>query len=76
MVNAAQLRAARAWSGLSQEELAGRTGLTRQTIARLEQDTSLAQERTLRDLQRAFEEAGIEFVFRDGVGIGIHGRFP
>lgn len=73
MVNAAQLRAARAWAGLSQEELAARTGLTRQTITRLEQDASPAQERTIRDLQRALEDVGVEFVFRDGIGVGICG---
>jgi DNA-binding XRE family transcriptional regulator len=71
MVNAAQLRAARIWLSMSQDEVAEKSGLTRQTIARLEQDASSAQQRTLRDLRRIFEDQGIEFLFRDGEGIGI-----
>ena len=42
MVNAAQLRAARVWLSMSQEQVASEAKLTRQTIVRLEQDTSLA----------------------------------
>ncbi|WP_428841068.1 helix-turn-helix transcriptional regulator [Bradyrhizobium pachyrhizi] len=71
MVNASQLRAARVWLSMSQDEVAAEAGLTRQTIVRLEQDTSSAQERTLRDVRRVFEARGIQFLFRDGVGVGI-----
>jgi DNA-binding XRE family transcriptional regulator len=74
MVNAAQLRAARVWLSMSQEEVASEAGLTRQTIVRLEQDTSLAQERTLRDVRKVFEDMGIEFLFADGKGIGLRKR--
>ncbi|WP_371818081.1 helix-turn-helix domain-containing protein [Bradyrhizobium sp. CCBAU 53421] len=56
---------------MSQDEVAAAAGLTRQTIVRLEQDTSSAQERTLRDVRRVFEARGVEFLFRDGVGVGI-----
>jgi DNA-binding XRE family transcriptional regulator len=76
MVNAAQLRAARVWLAMSQDEVASKAGLTRQTIARLEQDASAAQERTLRDVRRIFEDRGIEFLFRNGEGIGISTKVP
>jgi hypothetical protein len=49
-------------------------GLTRQTIVRLEQDTSLAHERTLRDVRKVFEDMGIEFPFADGKGVGLRKR--
>jgi DNA-binding XRE family transcriptional regulator len=76
MVNAAQLRAARVWLSMSQDEVASKAGLTRQTIARLEQDASSAQPRTLRDVKRLFEDLGVQFLFRDGEGIGISAKVP
>jgi hypothetical protein len=33
-------------------------------------------ERTLRDIQKALEEMGIEFVFDGGEGVGIRKRRP
>jgi transcriptional regulator with XRE-family HTH domain len=71
MVNGQQLRAARAWLGLSQEELASQSGVARVTIANFENGRSVPQPRTLRDLQRTLEEAGIEFLFDRGEGVGI-----
>jgi transcriptional regulator with XRE-family HTH domain len=74
MVNGQQLRAARAWLGLSQEELASQSGVARVTIANFENGRSVPQPRTLRDLQRTLEEVGIEFLFDRGVGVGIRQR--
>jgi DNA-binding XRE family transcriptional regulator len=74
MVNAAQLRAARVWLSMSQEQVASEAKLTRQTIVRLEKDASLAQERTLRDVRKVFEDMGIEFLFADGKGVGLRKR--
>jgi DNA-binding XRE family transcriptional regulator len=71
MVNAAQLRAARVWLSMSQDEVASEVGLTRQTINRLERDASSAQDRTIRDVRRMFEDRGIEFLFLKGEGVGI-----
>lgn len=56
---------------MSQDEVAAEAGLTRQTIARLEQDASSAQLRTLRDVQRVFEKRGIRFLFANERGVGI-----
>lgn len=74
MVNAQQIRAARGWLGLSQEELAELSGVAKRTIARFEQELSVPYARTLRDLRRCLEERGIEFLFdgSQGVGIRIH----
>ena len=71
MVNAAQLRAARAWLSMSQDDVAEAVGLTRTTIVRLERDTASAQDRTIRDVRKLYEDRGIKFVFSDGVGVGL-----
>ncbi|WP_083742024.1 helix-turn-helix transcriptional regulator [Bradyrhizobium mercantei] len=71
VVNAAQLRAARVWLAMSQDQVATAAGLTRHTIMRLERDTSAAEQRTLRDICKVFETRGIRFLFSDGVGVGI-----
>ena len=76
MVNAAQLRAARVWLEMSQEAVAGEVGLTRATIVRLEKDPSAVQLRTVRDVRKLYEDRGIKFLFRDGVGIGISTEPP
>jgi DNA-binding XRE family transcriptional regulator len=56
---------------MSQDEVAAAAGLTRQTINRLERDTSSAQDRTIRDVRKYFESQGIEFLFLDGEGVGL-----
>jgi len=50
--------------GWSAREAAERSGLSLPTIQRLEKEAGVsptAQGRTLNDLKRAFEEAGVEF---------------
>jgi transcriptional regulator with XRE-family HTH domain len=74
MVNAKQIRAARGWLGLSQDELAELSGVAKRTIARFEQELSVPYERTLRDLQSCLEEKGIEFQFDGAIGVGIRAR--
>lgn len=74
MVNAEQIRAARGWLNLSQDELAQRSGVAKRTIARIEQDVSIPYDRTLRDLQSCLEDMGIEFLFDGAKGVGIRLR--
>jgi transcriptional regulator with XRE-family HTH domain len=74
MVNGDQLRAARAWLRMSQDQLASETGVARATIASFEGGHSTPQPRTLRDLQLALERAGIEFLFDGDKPIGIMKR--
>ena len=61
---------------MSQDEVASEAGLTRTTIVRLEQDPALVQERTRRDVRKVYEAKGIQFLFRNGVGIGITIEHP
>jgi len=74
MLNAEQIRAARGWLGLSQDDLARLSGVAKRTIARFEKDLSVPYERTLRDLQSCLEEKGIEFLFDGSAGVGIRIR--
>lgn len=74
MVNAEQIRAARGWLNLSQDELAQRSGVAKRTIARIEQEVSVPYDRTLRDLQSCLEDLGIEFLFEGPKGVGVRLR--
>lgn len=74
MVNGRQVRTARAWLGISQDELAAKSGVTRKTILSFEQGRSRPQPRTIRDLQQTLEAEGIEFLFDEGEGVGIRNR--
>lgn len=73
MINALQIRAARAWLGWKQEDLAKTSLVAKRTIAEIELGSRLPYERTLRDIQVALEAAGIVFLFEDGKGTGISG---
>ena len=66
-----QLRAARAMARLEQTRLAELAGVTPITIIRLESESGLlnARGRTLRALQRALEQAGVEFTDADKPGV-------
>jgi transcriptional regulator with XRE-family HTH domain len=66
----AQLRAARAWLGWSQDQLALNSGVSKHSIARYEQGRSVAYDDTLAMLKSTLEEAGITFHF-DGARKGI-----
>jgi len=74
MLNKEQLKAARAWLGLSQNEVAKISKVASKTIKNFERGASGPYERTLRDIQKALEEKEIEFLFEGGEGIGIRKR--
>jgi DNA-binding XRE family transcriptional regulator len=76
MLNKEQLKAARAWLGLSQNEVAKISKVAAKTIKNFERDAYTPYERTLRDIQKALEEMGIEFLFDGGDGVGIRVRRP
>lgn len=76
MLNGSQMRAARAWLRMSQDDLAALAGVAKRTIVRFEQDLSVPYERTLRDIQRVLEDRGIEFQFEGQVGVGLRIKSP
>ena len=67
MINAKQIRAARALLNWTQDFLAERSGIARATIKNVEGGTTLPRLETANALQRSFEEAGVEFLPGSGV---------
>src|SRR5471032_1363977 len=57
----AQCRAARGLLGWSQAQLAEASKVATKTIADFERESRMPYDRTLADVQRAFEAAGVEF---------------
>ena len=70
-ISAAQLRAARAWLEISQEELAVKAGVGRRAIADFERGARLPYDRTLEQLRVALEASGMQFMFEGMRGIGV-----
>jgi transcriptional regulator with XRE-family HTH domain len=73
MVTARQTRAARAWLGWTQDDLARASTVAKRTIAEFELGNRVPYDRTLRDIRDAFERAGVGFLFEDKVGVGLTG---
>ena len=69
--SAAQCRSARATLDWSQDELEGKSGVSRKTIADFERGIRQPYGRTLDALQTAFEAAGIDFIPENGGGAGV-----
>jgi transcriptional regulator with XRE-family HTH domain len=80
VITGTQIRGARAMLGWSAKELAERAAITRNTVQRLESFNDIPPSRTqsLVELQRVFEEAGIEFIGAEGSkGPGVRlARWP
>jgi transcriptional regulator with XRE-family HTH domain len=74
MVNVLQIRAARSWLGLSQEELADAAGVSRRTVIRMEKSEEPLSERIMEKLEKALERKGIEFLFEGSEGVGLRYR--
>ena len=74
MVNVFQIRAARAWLGLSQETLAAEAGVARRTLIRIENSEEPGSDRTMEKLRLALERHGIEFLFEGLQGVGVRYR--
>lgn len=71
--NGPQLRAARALLGWSARELAEKSRVSLPTIQRIETTNGklVSQERTILDLAKTLEEAGIEFIGTPERGVGV-----
>lgn len=71
-ITPAQCRAARALLRWSQNELAERAKVGKQTLADFEREAREPYDRTLADIVAVIEEAGVEFIgTREGGGIGV-----
>ncbi|WP_232830405.1 helix-turn-helix domain-containing protein [Oceanicella sp. SM1341] len=66
----AQLRMARAATRLSVRDLAELSGVTANTISRIENGSD-AKQSTLDRLRATLEKAGVEFIPENGGGIGV-----
>lgn len=70
-ISAAQCRAARALIGWSQDRLEAASRVAKKTIADFERGATSPYARTLEDLRRALEEAGVDFIPENGNGAGV-----
>ena len=68
-----QIRAARMLLRWEQRDLAEASGISLPSVKRLETQPGplSAQERTLTELRRALEKAGVEFIAENGGGAGV-----
>lgn len=66
-ITTAQIRGARGILNWSQADLSGRTGISATSIGSIENGQSTPRANTLHTIQKAFEDAGIEFIGREGV---------
>lgn len=79
LISSAQLRAARALLRLDQSDLAKSSGVSVETIKRLEKMEGpllAATGTTLAKLQSALTEAGVIFIDPNGIGPGVRLRDP
>lgn len=74
IISAAQSRAARALLAWSQDELVSASKVTKSTIANFESEKRQPYERTLVDIRRALEDAGVIFIEENGEGPGVRLR--
>lgn len=74
MINKEQLRTARAWLNLSQQDLATAAKVGKRTIADFERGATVPHDRTLRDIEQTLTALGIEFLFEGAKGVGVRLR--
>lgn len=70
----AQVRAARALLGWSQDELVEASGVPKRTLVRFELNEGGPQARTIDAIRSALEQAGVIFVAENGEGAGVRLR--
>lgn len=71
MVTAAQIRAARALLGWSQQELADKAIVSVNAVNRLERELVDTKTSTLSAVERALQKAGVEFIPAAEKGAGV-----
>jgi transcriptional regulator with XRE-family HTH domain len=74
-LSAGQCRAARGLLGLTQTDLAARSGVSLRTIVNFESEQRQTIPANLAAIRRALEDAGVEFIDEDGaVGVRVKPR--
>lgn len=76
VISAMQSRAARSLLGWSRRELALAAKVAERTLIDFEREARRPYERTLADIRRAFEDAGIIFIDENGGGVGVRLKDP
>ena len=76
MINADQIRMARAGTRISVRELAKLAGVSAMTVTRLENGHSGGHAETMRKIQLAFEAKGVEFTNGDAPGVKLRKSAP
>jgi len=73
LITSGQIRAGRAFLKWTGKELAEASGVAFSTLMRLETGEGVpgAQAKTLDSIQKAFEEAGLEFIGTPEAGAGV-----
>lgn len=66
-ITTAQIRGARGILNWSQADLAERTGISATSIGSIENGASTPRANTVQTIQKAFEDAGLEFIGMEGV---------
>lgn len=69
-----QCRAGRALLEWTQDRLAQQSGVAKKTIADFESGRRTPYDRTIADIERTLEAAGLEFIPENGGGAGIRFR--
>ncbi|GAA6623091.1 helix-turn-helix domain-containing protein [Scytonema sp. NUACC26] len=70
----AQCRAARALLGWSQEELSKKANVARATVADFEREARVPVTNNMLAIKEALERGGVEFIYKNGSGIGVQLR--
>lgn len=71
MITAGQCRAARGLLGWTQEQLATAAGIGLSSLLYLEREKRDVSEQLNASIQRALEDAGVEFIPENGGGAGV-----
>ena len=76
MITVRQVKAARALLGWSQTDLAGKSGISEPTIARLESAEGIlgGRQGTAEKIRKSLIAAGVEFIDENGGGPGVRLR--
>jgi transcriptional regulator with XRE-family HTH domain len=71
MITAGQCRAARGLLGWTQEQLATAAGIGLSSLLYLEREKRDVSEQLNASIQKALEDAGVEFISENGGGVGV-----